>query len=125
MAERGERDRRLALEQRTAQLPLQRADGVGQRRLGDAAASGRAGEIALRAQRQEVADLMHLHGVHLRACMSRGPCHRRSNPDGEVNHYPADFLPLLLATVTSRVSYDVCPYRRTATRIMKQLTFAI
>src|SRR5262249_4812193 len=117
MAERGERDRRLALEQRTAQLPLQRANGVGQRWLGDAAASGRAGEIALRAQRQEVADLMHLHGVHLRDCMPRGPCHRRSDLDGEVNHLAADFLPLLLVTVTSWASYGVCPYRRTPTRI--------
>src|SRR5262245_12813270 len=109
MAERGERDRRLALEQRAAQLPLQRADGVGQRWLGDAAASGRAGKIALRAQRQEVADLMHLHGVHLRACMPRGPCHRRSDPDGEVNHYPADFLPLPRAAVTYPASYVVWP----------------
>ena len=52
-AERGERDRGLALEQRAAQLPLERADRVGQRRLRDAAASRSAREIAFRAQRQK------------------------------------------------------------------------
>ena len=61
ITERGERDRRLALKQRSAQLALQCDDPVGQRRLGDAAAFGGAGKIAFLAQRQEIADLVHLH----------------------------------------------------------------
>src|SRR5262245_57871824 len=75
-AERGERNRGLALEQGAAQLPLERADRVGQRRLRDAAASRRAREIAFRAQRQEVADLVHLHVFNPRGSIARGPCHR-------------------------------------------------
>ena len=79
IAERGERDRRLALKQRSAQFALQCDDPVGQRRLGDAAAFGGAGKIAFLAQRQEVADLVHLH-VFTSAHESRSrprPCHGR------------------------------------------------
>src|SRR5215510_9260355 len=54
-------DRRLSVKQRSAQIPLQRADGGGQRGLRDAAAAGCAGEAELLAQRQEVTDLVHLH----------------------------------------------------------------
>src|SRR5262249_804558 len=54
-------DRRLSLKQRPAKIPLQRADGGGQRGLRDAAAAGCAGEVELLAQRQEVTDLVHLH----------------------------------------------------------------
>src|SRR6478736_1441954 len=61
-----QRDRRLAMKQRAAQLTLQRADGAGQRGLRDAAAAGGAGETELLAQRQEVMDLLHLHWVALR-----------------------------------------------------------
>ena len=53
-------DRRLSVKQRSAQLPLQRPDGGGQRGLRDAAAAGCAGEIELFAQRQKVTDLVHL-----------------------------------------------------------------
>jgi hypothetical protein len=52
-------DRRLSVKQRS-QLPLQRPDGGGQRRLRDAAAAGCAGEIELFAQRYKVTDLVHL-----------------------------------------------------------------
>src|SRR5262249_39544164 len=61
VAEHCKRDRRLALEKHAAQRPLQRDNGVGQRGLRDAAAPGRPREIALLAERQEVADLAHLH----------------------------------------------------------------
>ena len=61
IAEHGERDRRLALKERSAQFAFQCDDPVGQRGLGNAAAPGRAGKIALLAQGQEVADLVHLH----------------------------------------------------------------
>src|SRR5262245_32945998 len=54
-------DRRLSVKQRSAKIPLQRADGGGQRGLRDAAAAGCAGEAELFAQRQEVTDLVHLH----------------------------------------------------------------
>jgi hypothetical protein len=49
------------VKERSAEIPLQRADGGGQRGLRDAAAAGCAGEIELLAQRQEVTDLVHLH----------------------------------------------------------------
>src|SRR5262249_56187472 len=55
-----QRDRRLAIKQRAAQLSLQRADGAGQRGLRDAAAAGGAGETEFLAQRQEVMHLLHL-----------------------------------------------------------------
>src|SRR5262245_6620066 len=54
-------DRRLSVKQRSAKIPLQCADGGGQRGLRDAAAAGCAGEAELLAQRQEVTDLVHLH----------------------------------------------------------------
>src|SRR6516164_8188202 len=54
-------DRRLSVKQRSAKIPLQRADGGGQRGLRDVAAAGCAGEAELLAQRQEVTDLVHLH----------------------------------------------------------------
>jgi hypothetical protein len=56
-------DRRLSLKQRSAKLPLERDDGVGQRRLRDAAAGGCAAEVELLAQRYEVLDLLHFHGL--------------------------------------------------------------
>src|SRR5262249_59444098 len=58
-------DRRLSVKQRSAELPLQHADGGGQRGLRDAAAAGCAGEIELLAQRPKVTDLLHLHGYRL------------------------------------------------------------
>src|SRR5262249_56047857 len=54
-------DRRLSAKERSAKIPLQRADGGGQRGLRDAAAAGCAGEAELFAQRQEVTDLVQLH----------------------------------------------------------------
>src|SRR5262249_35977277 len=76
--ERGEGDERLALKKCAAQLTLQRYDGVGQRGLGDAAAPSRSREIALLAERQEVADLVHLHGGPPRGINRArvGACHR-------------------------------------------------
>src|SRR5262249_15396330 len=61
VAEHGERDEGLALKKRTAKFLLQRDNGISQRGLGNAAAFGRAGEITLLAERQKVADLVHLH----------------------------------------------------------------
>src|SRR5215475_10395064 len=60
-AEHCERDQGLALENRAAKFLLQRDNGIGQRGLRKAAAFGRAGEITLLAERQKVADLVHLH----------------------------------------------------------------
>ena len=51
----------LAVEQRPAKLLLELLDGAGQRGLRDVAALGRAREIQLLAEREEVADLMHFH----------------------------------------------------------------
>jgi hypothetical protein len=62
VAEHGERHFRFALKERAAQLPLEPDNRVGQRGLGHAAASGRPREIARLAERQEIADLVHLHG---------------------------------------------------------------
>ena len=52
----------LRLKKRAAQLLLQPDNGVGQRRLGDAAASGCPRETALLAQRQKISKLVHFHG---------------------------------------------------------------
>ena len=56
-----ERDMRPALKECSAELPLQCDDCVGKGWLRDATASGRAREIALVAECQEVANLVHLH----------------------------------------------------------------
>src|SRR5262249_10444883 len=93
VAERGEGDERLALKKRAAQLALQRYDGVGQRGLGDAAAPGRAREIALLAERQAVAALVHLHGCTSRdQSRSCGSLPSTSAFDGEVVHRAALFV---------------------------------
>src|SRR5262249_36509757 len=86
-------DRRLAVKQRSTQLPLQRADGGGQRGLRDAAAAGCAGEIELLAQRQEVTDLVHLHGYRLRSLSSASATHPDS---GEVERSYAHVTALAL-----------------------------
>src|SRR5262245_24268109 len=93
MAERGEGDERLALKKGAAQRALQSYDGVGQRGLGDAAASGRPREIALLAERQEVADLVHLHGSTSRdQSLSHVSLPSTSAFDGEVAHRAALFV---------------------------------
>src|SRR5262249_30737288 len=74
VAEHGERDEGLALKKRAAKFLLQADNGIGQRGLGNAAAFGRAGEITLLAERQKVADLVHLH-VPPRG-INRGSCRR-------------------------------------------------
>ena len=51
----------LAPEQEPAELVLELLDRAGQRRLGDVAVLRGAGEVQGRADREEVADLMHLH----------------------------------------------------------------
>src|SRR5215470_19342133 len=77
-AQCGEGDERLALKKGAAQAALQPYDGVGQRGLGDAAAPGRSRETALLAERQEVADLVHLHGPPRGINRARMPaCHRQ------------------------------------------------
>src|SRR5262249_49229370 len=78
MAEHRERNLWPTLKKRAAELSLERDHGVGQRGLGHPAASGCPREIALLAQRQEVADLLHLHGhltrvIGLRYEVAPGP----------------------------------------------------
>ena len=51
----------LAMKQRAAHLLLELLDGARQRRLRHVAALGRAGEIQVLAQREEIADLVHFH----------------------------------------------------------------
>src|SRR5439155_10173327 len=58
----GEHDLRPALKKRAAELSFKGGHGIGQRGLRHPAAAGCPREIALLAQRQEVADLLHLHG---------------------------------------------------------------
>ena len=53
--------RALAAEQIAAKLAFELADGAGERRLGDVAFLGRAGEIERARHGEEVADLMHFH----------------------------------------------------------------
>jgi len=72
--EPGQCDGRLSVKQRSAQLPLQRTDGGGERGLRDAAAAGRAGETELLAQGQEVMDLLHLHWSRLPFADRRADC---------------------------------------------------
>ena len=62
VAKHSERDRRFAFKKRAAQLLFELPHGNGQRRLGDAAASGCPPEIALLAERQKIPDLIHFHG---------------------------------------------------------------
>ena len=61
----------LAPEQEPAELLLELLDGAGQRRLGDVAVLGGAGEVERLAHREEVADLVHLHRGH---STSAGAC---------------------------------------------------
>src|SRR5215216_3096556 len=60
-----ELDARLAMEHRPAKPPFQRSNRVGQRRLRHAAASRRAGEVQLFAERQEIPNLGHFHDERL------------------------------------------------------------
>src|SRR5262249_11538304 len=62
VAERSELNRRFALKKRAAQILLEPHNGVGQRRLGDTAASGCPRKIALLAECQKIPDLIHFHG---------------------------------------------------------------
>jgi len=61
VAKHSERDRWFAFQKRAAQVLLQPVYGICQRRLRDAAASGRPREIALLAERQKIPNLMQLH----------------------------------------------------------------
>jgi hypothetical protein len=51
-----------AAKQRTAHLPLEPLDGVGQRRLRDAAMPGGGCEISVAAKSEKISDVAHLHG---------------------------------------------------------------
>src|SRR5262245_57116602 len=64
-SELGELDAGLAMEHWPAELAFQRADCIGQGRLGDAATPRCAREVELFAQSQEVADLMPFHDANL------------------------------------------------------------
>src|SRR5262249_39230268 len=93
VAERGQGDERLALKKGAAQFALQPYDGVGQRGLGHAAAPGRSREIALLAQGQDIADLVHLHGsTSSNPSRSPGSLPSTSAFDGEVVHRAALFV---------------------------------
>ena len=74
VAECGQGGTRLALEELATQFALKRADGICHRRLSHAAALGGTGETAFLAQRQEVANLVHLH-----VCPKRFESRYRSN----------------------------------------------
>jgi len=73
VAPHGEAERRqsalpaAANEQRAAELVFQELDRARQRRLRHAATARRAREIAFRADREEVADLIHFHDGWARA----------------------------------------------------------
>ena len=58
----------LAVEERPAKLMLELLDGAGQRRLADVAALRRAREIELARERDEIADLLHLHRAASAGC---------------------------------------------------------
>src|SRR5262245_47585503 len=60
-AKHSERDRRFAFKKRATQVLLQPVYGTCQRRLRDAAASGRPRETALLAEGQKIPNLMQLH----------------------------------------------------------------
>jgi hypothetical protein len=62
VAKLGERDRGFAFKKRAAQLLFEPDDGVGQRRLGDTAASSCSRETALLAEREKIANSVHFHG---------------------------------------------------------------
>ncbi len=82
--------RPLAVEQQPAELLLEQLDGARQGRLGHVATLGRAGEVQLLAEGEEVFDLMHFHGdvlLSANGLTAPGPvapmfcvyrCHRRS-----------------------------------------------
>jgi hypothetical protein len=53
----------LAVEQRPAQLVLELLDGAGQRRLADVALLRGAGEVEGARESDEIAHLLHFHGV--------------------------------------------------------------
>ena len=59
------RSRPLTMEQEAAELVLQELDGARERGLRHVAFLGRAGEVQLLAQGEEIPDLMHFHGDNL------------------------------------------------------------
>src|SRR3954452_10455615 len=67
----------LAVEQRPTELLLQQLDGTCQRRLGDVALLGGAGEVESLAQRDEVTGLVHFH--RRRSSSSSNSLSHRSN----------------------------------------------
>jgi len=69
-AEPGQARPRLAVEQRCAEFVLELANRVGQRRLGNAAAPGGAGEVQLLARREKIDDLPDFHAA---PSIVRGP----------------------------------------------------
>src|SRR5262249_37661327 len=92
-AERSKRDGRPAMKQRSAELALEGADGVGQRRLRHAAAFGCEGEALLLAQRQEIADLVHLHGsIWPRGFRSHRTMPSNGTPESDPRHAGSAFI---------------------------------
>src|SRR5829696_6243905 len=83
--------RALAVEQRAAELALEKLDRPRQRRLRDVAALGGAGEVQFLGDRQEIADLVHLHSVVPR------PPHRAASQSAPRIRNPAPDVPHPLA----------------------------
>jgi hypothetical protein len=54
----------LAIDERAAELFLQKPDGAGKRGLGNVASLGGPREVQFLAEGEEIADLMHLHDGH-------------------------------------------------------------
>jgi len=66
------RVRALAIEQLAAELQFQQLDRADERGRADAAFLGGLGEIQVPSRRQEIADLMHLHGAMSLAVLIAG-----------------------------------------------------
>src|SRR5262249_13989072 len=90
-AKHSEGDRRFAFKKRATQVLLQPLYGTCQRRLRDAAASGRPRETALLAEGQKIPNLMQLHHP-LRILLAQQACHRMSVQECEVVHISTIFL---------------------------------
>jgi hypothetical protein len=67
------RSRPLAMEQEAAELVLQELDGTRERWLRHVAFLGRAGEVQLSAQGEEIPDLMHFHGIASQCTVTSRP----------------------------------------------------
>jgi hypothetical protein len=86
VAKHSERDRWFAFKKRAAQVFLQSAYGICQRRLRDAAASSRPRETALLTNRQKITNLLQLHHPSASAVVVQQNCHGMSGLECDVIH---------------------------------------